>query len=234
MIGLIAGMLIVLYRYRMARLFEIERLRTRIAADLHDDVGTNLSSIILACQIIENELPSMAEQRRHLVELRSRAGTTQGMLKDIVWLLNPGNDASEDFILKLKEIVRRQLVNIPCTFTVVGEQHVGKLNLEFKRNIILFIKEAVTNISKHSEATAVQVDLTLGDDLMSLGIRDNGKGFDPQAHTGGSGLKNLRMRALHIGGRVDIESSSENGTTIRLVSKMAYTRSISRAKKSIS
>ena len=233
MMGAGAGILFLLYRYRVTRLLEMERLRTRIAADLHDDVGTNLSSIILASQIIERELPIMSEERRHLSELRSRAGTTQEMLKDIVWLLNPRNDTLDDFILKLKEIARRQLVNIPCEFTVSGEQHVGRLDLEFRRNIVLFTKEAVTNVIKHAEATAVEVRLALGENLFSLTIHDNGRGFDPQAHAGGNGLTNLRMRAQHIGGTVEIASTKGNGTTIRLTSNSTYIRSDGRVKKSV-
>ncbi|MBI5473659.1 MAG: ATP-binding protein, partial [Ignavibacteriae bacterium] len=227
-----ALILILIYRYRVARLLEIERLRTRIAADLHDDVGTNLSSIMLATEIIERQLPRESLERNRLAELRSRAGTTQEMLKDIVWLLNPRNDTVGDFILKLKEIARRQLMGIPCTFTASGEQRVGGLSLEFKRNVVLFLKEAVTNIVKHADATAVTIDLVFGEDTFSLSICDNGKGFPTEdesylvggngndASTRGDGLTNLRARAGHIGGSAEITSAPGQGTTIRLISKI--------------
>lgn len=236
--------LVLLYRYRVARLLEMEQLRTHIAADLHDDVGTNLSSIMLASQIIERELPPLSRERRHLTELRSRAGVTQEMLKDIVWLLNPRNDTIGDFILKLKEIARRQLMDIQCTFNVSGEQLVHGLSLDFKRNVVLFLKEAVTNVAKHAEATSVIIDLTLAESTFSLGIHDNGKGFrvddksvapvgGATSLTRGNGLTNLRTRAQHIGGSVEIVSAPGSGTTVRLVSTMAYTRSTARRKKFI-
>lgn len=237
-------LLVLVYRYRVARLLEIERLRTRIAADLHDDVGTNLSSIMIASQIIERELPSLSEERRHLAELRSRAGVTQEMLKDIVWLLNPRNDTIGDFILKLKEIARRQLMDIPCTFNVSGEHRVDGLGLDFKRNVVLFLKEAVTNVTKHAGATTVDITLNLGEDSFSLTIRDNGRGFSEEetsapagrkdiSSSRGNGLINLRARAQQLGGSVEIISAPGSGTTVRLVSTIAYTRSTARRKKSI-
>lgn len=240
----LALVLFLLYRYRVARLLEMERLRTRIAADLHDDVGTNLSSIMLASQIIERELPLRSAERRHLAELRTRAGLTQDMLKDIVWLLNPHNDTMGDFILKLKEITRRHLMAIPWTFNVTGEQHVEGLSLEFKRNVILFLKEAVTNVAKHAEATAVSIDLTLGATTFSLSIEDNGKGFrmddrgvapdgDAAPVACGNGLTNLRTRAQYLGGLVEIVSAPGRGTTVRLVATMANTRSTARRAKSV-
>jgi signal transduction histidine kinase/ligand-binding sensor domain-containing protein len=232
--AVLAGSGLLLYRYRVHRLLEMERLRTRIAEDLHDDVGTNLSSIMLASEIIERELPLVSEQRRRMSELRMRAGTTQDMLKDIVWLLNPRNDTLEDFLLKLKELARRQLVTVPSTFTVSGEHRVENIPLEFKRTVVLFFKEAVTNIAKHAQATAVTVNLSLDDEVFRLTISDNGRGFDPGVPANGDGLNNLRARARHIGGTVEISSTPLAGTTISLSSRITYTRSIRERKTSVS
>ena len=223
---LMASIIYGLFRYRLYHLMKMERLKLRIASDLHDDVGTNLSSIMLASQIIESELPQSSEQRTHLAELRTRAGMTRDMLKDIVWLLNPGNDSVDDFILKLKDIAQRQLMGIPCTFTISGEYHLKGLGLEFKRNVVLFFKEALTNVVKHSGASAVEVVLTLRENQFSLTIRDNGRGFDVHEPTKGNGLTNLRMRAGNIAGSIEIESAKGRGTTIRLDAKITYTRSV--------
>ena len=222
-----------LFRYRLYHVMKMERMRMRIASDLHDDVGTNLSSIMLASQVIESELPSASEQRTHLAELRTRAGMTRDMLKDIVWLLGPGNDSLDDFILKLKDIAQRQLMGISCTFNISGEHHVKGLGLEFKRNVVLFFKEALTNIVKHANATAVEVVLTLKENQFSLTILDNGRGFDVQAPTHGNGLANLRMRASIIAGSVEIDSVKGQGTTIRLDAKITYTRSVGRRRTNI-
>ncbi len=234
MTGTCALLLFMLYKYRVARLLEMERLRTRIAADLHDDVGTNLSSIILATQIIERELPAASKQRKYLEELRSRAGITQDMLKDIVWLLNPRNDTIDDFVIKMKDIVRAQLQDIPHSFTTTVEDPDSGLSFEFKRNVVLFLKEAVTNIAKHSEATNAEIQLSLSHELLTLDIRDNGKGFLADQTGKGNGLANLRARARHMGGTANITSENGKGTKIILTSKIPYSRSAIRRKKSVS
>ena len=228
-----ATIIYALFRYRLYHFMKMERMRLRIAADLHDDVGTNLSSIVLASQVIENELPSSSEPRTHLAELRARAGLTQDMLRDIVWLLNPGNDSGDDFILKLRDIAQRQLMGIPCTFAISGEHRVKGLGLEFKRNVVLFFKEALTNVAKHAGATAVEVDVALKDNHFSLTIRDNGRGFDLQAPTRGNGLANLRTRARNISGSIAIQSTEGRGTTIRLNAKITYTRSVGKGKNEV-
>ena len=158
---------------------------------------------------------------------------TQDMLRDIVWLLNPGNDSGDDFILKLRDIAQRQLMGMPCTFTISGEHRVKGLGLEFKRNVVLFCKEALTNVVKHAGATAVAVDVALKDNHFSLAIRDNGRGFDLQAPTRGNGLANLRTRARNISGSIDIQSAGGRGTTIRLDAKITYTRSVGKGKNEV-
>jgi ligand-binding sensor domain-containing protein len=230
---LIAAGLYGLFRYRLYHLMNLERLRLRIAGDLHDDVGTNLSSIMIASQIIENQLPVASEQRRHISELRGRAASTQEMLKDIVWLLNPANDSIGDFVLKLQEIARRQLPEIPVAFTISGEQNFDALGLDARRNIVLFFKEAITNAARHSHATTIAADLSVRGDLLSLSVTDNGSGFEAQNPRKGNGLSNLRMRADNLGGSVEIRSEIGRGTTIRLSARIPNTRSIRRRSKSV-
>jgi len=230
---LTAAIIYGLFRYRLYHFLKMERMRLRIAADLHDDVGTNLSSIMLASQVIENELPPFSEPRTHLAELRSRAGMTQDMLRDIVWLLNSGDGSGGDFILKLKDLAQRHLMGIPCVFTVSGEERLRGLALEFKRNVVLFFKEALTNVAKHASATTVEVEVALNDDRFSLTIRDNGRGFDIHATPGGNGLSNLRARARNVSGSFDLKSTQGLGTTIRLEAKITYTRSVRRGENSV-
>ena len=196
-------------------------------------VNHNRTVLQLASQVIENELPPASEQRSHLVELRTRAGMTRDMLRDIVWLLNTRNDSVDDFIIKLKDIAQRQLMGIPCTFAIAGEHRVEGLGLEFKRNIVLFFKEALTNIVKHAGATTVEVELALEERRFSLCIRDNGRGFDVQAPPQGNGLANLRARARNIGGSAEIDSVKGGGTTVRLETRITYTRSTGRGKNSV-
>ena len=114
-------LLFLVARYRLRRILELERLRVRIAADLHDDVGTNLSSVMLATQIMERKYAVTGEHLVDLRRLRSTAERTQEMLRDIVWFLDPGNDSGEDFIMKLKELAVRILQDLPLSIRHRGE-----------------------------------------------------------------------------------------------------------------
>lgn len=219
------GLLYSVYRYRVSRLLELERLRTRIASDLHDDVGTNLSSIMLTSQIMERKFHHSQEALSQLTQLRMTAGKTQEMLKDIVWLLSPRNDSFDDFVLKLKEIGTRLLVEVPFTLTVSGGQSLDKLNLDVKRNIVLFFKEALNNAAKHAHATEVHSDITIYGEHLLISITDNGTGFDAGAVRPGNGLLNLERRARDLGGTMRLSSVPGHGTTVELLANITHMRS---------
>jgi signal transduction histidine kinase len=107
------------------------------------------------------------------------------------------------------------------------------LGLEARRNIVLFFKEAITNVAKHAHATTIAAELRVEGDLLLLSVTDNGEGFDVKKTHGGNGLSNLRMRASHIGGSVEIRSEVGKGTTVRHSARIPYTRSIRRRTNSV-
>ncbi len=213
------------FRYRVRHLLELERLRTRIAADLHDDVGTNLSSMMLTTQIMERKFPLSEEERRELDRLRVTAGHTREMLKDIVWFLNPRNDSPENFIFKLKEIAGRILQETPFRFHTSGVEHLEHVNLEVKRNIVLMFKEVLTNIAKHAQAASVDIDATCRGGTFFLTVGDDGRGFDTGAPSTGNGIVNLRARTRAVGGQIEIRSAPGEGTLIRLSMNITHMRS---------
>ena len=214
-----AGILFLLYRYRVGRLLEMERLRTRIAADLHDDVGTNLSSIVIASQIMQRESSLSDRELNQLAEIRQVASDTQEMMRDIVWMLNPGNDSLDDFLLKMKEVAVRLLGETRYTFLAPGEKLLDRVSIEFKRNVFLIFKESLNNIIRHSMATEVAIEVQQDHGMFTLHIRDNGRGFDIDGAVTGSGLANLRRRAKLIDGKLDITSAAGKGTTMTLTVK---------------
>ncbi len=206
----------ILYRYRVKRLLEIERLRLRIASDLHDDVGTNLSSIILSSQIMEKKFSFNEQQKEYLHHLGVTASKTQDMLKEIVWLLNPMNDSSKDLLIRLKSIAAQILKDISYNFYSEENLLPEKLSLEWKRNIILIFKEILQNIIKHSSAGSVQINLKKQDDLFLMEISDDGRGFIITEAKKGNGLTNLNNRAKVISGNIIIESQPGKGTSVLL------------------
>jgi signal transduction histidine kinase len=221
-----ACILFLAVRSRLRRVLEMERLRVRIAADLHDDVGTNLSSVMLGAQIMERKYALTGAHLADLRRLRSTAERTQEMLRDIVWFLDPGNDSGEDFILKLKELAGRILQDLPFQFHVTGKDAPRHLSLEMKRNIVLMVKESLTNIVKHAHAASVAIEVAYGNGVFALSIRDNGGGFDTSAESPGNGIANLRRRASDIGGTLELQSAPGQGTLIRLTVNITHMRSI--------
>lgn len=205
-----------LFRYRLYHIMKLERMRLRIASDLHDDVGTNLSSIVISSQIMERDGALSTDLRNQLQEIRTVAATTQEMMRDIVWMLNPSNDSLDDFILKMKEAASRLLGDIPFTFVVPSERMLEKVSIEFKRNVFLIFKEALNNVSRHSAATRVTIEVNHGSGLFTLQIKDNGTGFDPNQVWSGSGIASLRRRAEHVRGAIEFSDLPEGGTIVTL------------------
>ncbi len=213
---LVASILYSLYRYRMGRLLEVEGLRSRIAADLHDDVGSNLSSIAIASQLIGRKIELPENERLQLAEIGTTALRTSEMMKEIVWLINPKNDLLDDLLLKMKAVAESVLQGIPYTFTGPQQKIAEKVDLDTKRNLYMMYKEILNNVVQHSSASEVSIAVTWNRGKLTLLVKDNGKGFDPATVPPGNGLDNLRVRSKRIGGELEILSALSGGTTVRL------------------
>jgi signal transduction histidine kinase len=220
----VAILLYLLYRYRVNQLFAIERLRTRIASDLHDDVGTDLSSIVLATQSMVRKVPLSPQEQEDVRQIGRIALRTQDMMRDIVWVLNSRNDSLSDMVLKMREVASRVLNNISYSFQGPEVPVTEKIDLEFKRNVFLFYKECLNNIVKHSAASEVRIEVEFRQKEFILTITDNGQGFNPDTPTAGIGLRNLRSRALGLGGNLAISSRPGSGTEISLIVKTPQMR----------
>ena len=215
---LFSALLWLVDRYRMKHFLELERLRMRIASDLHDDVGTNLGSIIITSQLLERRATSTLSgtDREHIREIGNVARSTQEMMRDIVWMLNPGNDHVDDLMLKMKEVAQRLMPDRRCEFRVFSDKLVSRTSIEFKRNVILVLKEALHNVVRHSAATSVVIDARSENKSFELRITDNGGGFDRHLVNRGNGLANMQRRASQLGGLLTVQSSPGNGTTVSL------------------
>ncbi len=200
---------------RRARLREMEALRQRIAQDLHDEIGSSLGSIALITQDILASNDDPAQTRDDLTEIKHIADETVSAMRDITRLIQSDRYGSDDLATLLRETASRLLRTIPHTLTVEAGTSSRKLPVDRQRDLILMLKEALHNITRHAEATEVGIKLKQTADSLVLTIQDDGKGFDPAAVTGGMGLTNLRRRAEKHQGRVDIVSTSR-GTTLTL------------------
>jgi signal transduction histidine kinase len=216
---LIIGIIIyVVFKYRITKLLEIERLRVRIASDLHDDIGSALTRISVHSEIIQN-----SENKKTVNSSSKKIGTMSReiitTMGDIVWSIDARNDLTKNLIDRMRDFSTGLLVekDIQLKFSHRGLELDRKLPIHIRQNLFLIFKEAINNIYKHSNASKVTVDLTNTKIKFSMKICDNGKGYNPGLIKKGNGLKNMNLRAVRIGAQ--IEMSTTNGVAIILKMK---------------
>ncbi|MGH7450322.1 MAG: two-component regulator propeller domain-containing protein [bacterium] len=224
--GLIAaaviGFLVGLYNYRVSKLLEIERTRNRIARDLHDEVGSSLSSIALMSELMQEEPGLVEKTKRELQQIGATALNVVETMDDLVWTINPKYDKLENLLLRMKEFAGEMLAPKQISYSFHGpEQDVFQpLNMNFRHHLLLIYKEILHNIIKHAQARHVDISITKTDGLLTLKLADDGKGFDPSAVRNGNGLKNMQARAAELNGRIEIASQNGHGTVVTLSVKI--------------
>lgn len=214
-------LLVVAYRYRVAHLLAMERLRLRIAADLHDDVGSNLSSIALLSQILEERGSLQGLEGRQLRRIHEAADETIASLRDIIWLVDPGNDDLGDLVRRMRKVASELLEGRDHTFRPPEADGLRPLGLPLMRNAFLVYKEALHNAARHARESSVEIEVGAGNGELRFRIRDDGPGFDPAAVSRGHGLVNMRRRAEEVGGRLEVVTAPGEGTTVTFAAPMA-------------
>jgi ligand-binding sensor domain-containing protein/two-component sensor histidine kinase len=208
-----------IYRYRVARLLGLERVRTRIAVDLHDDIGSNLSLIAALSEVLRPRARSvdihMAEQLSVIAKVSQRSVDA---MSDIVWAVNPHKDHLRDLLQRMRRFASDAFSarNIQLAFEAPTADQNIKLGAETRREVFLIFKESVNNAARHSGCTQAKVSVTVTKGSLSFSVADNGKGFDADRVEAGEGLLSMRRRAEKIGGELTITSSAGTGTTVLL------------------
>lgn len=223
---LLAGLLVVLvflaitltwYRIanRTKRELEIERVRNHIAQDLHDDIGSTLSSIKI--------ISKMGAQNNDKVNfinsfalIESHSSKMLSTMADIVWSINPNNDTMEKILLHMKEFAAEILepMGINYQFIQSGKIENRRVDVTVRKNLFLIFKEAINNAVKYSGCTAINIQLTFHAGQLKLEITDNGSGFDFHHAKPGNGLNNMKERAVLIKGHLEILTNKGKGTVI--------------------
>lgn len=194
-----------------------QRVKDRIARDLHDDVAASMSGIRILSQVA---IRQAADKAQHITPLlhqisRSAQATLDG-LSDIIWAINPHADYLNDVADRIRDYAVRTLEAHAIDYQLDISRNLPALDLdvEARRNIYLIFKESVNNVLKHSQCKKLEIKLLVADGFMSLILVDDGVGFDLQTVQRGHGLDNLEKRAKDIGGSVHIVSSPGMGTRI--------------------
>jgi len=204
--------------YRIAKLVDLERIRIRIASDLHDDVGASLTEIALQADFLQatQKDSKVAESLRQIGEMSRGIVTT---MDDIVWSIDARNDKFGDLMDRMQDYATNVLVprDIEIAYQFSGIDSEKVMSLEIRQNLYLIFKEAVNNAAKYSQASKIIVSLILADGTFMLKISDNGIGLPETVRMGSHGLKNMRMRAARI--KADIEFVNEHGLTLMITGK---------------
>lgn len=215
-LALFAVLSFFVYRnYRTRQRLKLQTLRNKIASDLHDDVGSTLSSISIFSEMAKQQskevipmLDTIGESSRKMLDA----------MADIVWTINPANDQFEKIILRMRSFAYELLGAKKIDFEFVADDDVAKMKLpmDIRKNLYLIFKEATNNLVKYSGANRAFFAVKKEANNLTMLIRDNGKGFDMAQAKEGNGLINMKKRAEEIGAQFMIDSHPGEGTTIQL------------------
>jgi ligand-binding sensor domain-containing protein/signal transduction histidine kinase len=212
---LVAGLAIYsLYRTRIRRLLEMERTRTRIATDLHDDIGANLTRIALLSEVA-NQQPGNDKVKTLLPSIADIARESVASMNDIVWAISPEHNSLVDLTRRMRRHAEEVFAfrDIDLDFTAPTADSDLKLSVGARRDLLLIFKEAVNNAARHSLCTKIEIEFRCDHLGLHLRVKDDGQGFDPAVvKSSGHGLRSMTRRAAALGGALTIQSSA--GTTV--------------------
>ena len=237
-----AAVLFFLWRYlrwlrRRLRLVEhrsaLDRERARIARDIHDDLGHNLTQIVLLTEVRMHQhenatgngnAPETGDAQLSRIRVTAQQGIRS--LDETVWAINPRNDTLADLIDYIGHFTAQSLRAADIKYRLELPEHPPELVVpsEMRHAVFLVVKEAVNNILRHAQATLVRLSILIVEGVITINIADNGRGFTPgHGESGQDGLLNMKQRMTDIGGEFQLESSPGAGTRITLTCRWLKT-----------
>lgn len=223
---LIAGGVVALFRYRLAQAHKVFAVRDRIAADLHDEIGSTLSSVALYGAVARQQSvdPSSVDLLDRITEGTSAALES---MNDIVWSVNSRFDGVEHLFDRMRDFAVRTAEDsdFELRFTIEGALDAVKLDMEQRKNLYLFLREAVHNVAKHANCSNLSVTINCSRHQLRLSIADDGKGMQQGSEVaaysmGGNGLPGMRKRAEALHGSMAVTSAPGEGTEVVLHTRL--------------
>jgi signal transduction histidine kinase len=220
-----------LHRYRIARLLDMANMRTRIATDLHDDIGANLTRIALLSQVatqtslavrpmsgLSQGVLDIAAESGPLASIARIARESVSSMSDIVWAINPARETLLDLTRRMRQHADEifTLRNIELRFDAPEARPDLRLGVDVRRDVLLIFKESVNNAARHAGCTRVEIDFRVERSRLLLRVADNGAGFDTSLESEGQGLMSMKRRARRLKGTLDLRSANGLGTTVTL------------------
>lgn len=206
------------HRIRLHRLLETERLRTRIASDLHDDIGSSLTHIAILSEVAARALNGGPHEiRKPLSDISNTARELIDSLSDIVWAIDPRKDRLSDLSQRMRRWASDLLTNRNIDLRFEAAEVDLPLDAEMRRELFLMFKEAIHNAARHSGCATVEVSLRSDANALRMEIRDDGCGFDPVNAPDGQGLLSLRRRTERLRGSLEVLSKPDGGGAAILI-----------------
>ena len=206
-IVVVASIIALIYRYKLQQAIKVERLRTRLSSDLHDDVGGLLSGVAYQMELLDR---TVDEKHKKLVRrVADSSRTAMVRMRDVIWAIDARNSTWGDLRLRMSEYANEQLIPLGIAFGISDEDLQADLELaaEVRHGLILIFKEFVTNSIKHAEASRVDVIVRRSKGKFVFTMSDNGKGSELNDLSSGQGLDNMRMRTAKMGGQIRMDGS---------------------------
>jgi signal transduction histidine kinase len=213
-----AAIVYSVFRYRMQRILEMERLRTTISGDLHDEVGASLTSISIFSEMAKKSVAPLSKEAQYLERIGERSRESIEKMSDIIWSINPNNDSLQQMLIRMKNYTSEvsEAKDITVYWKEEGNLISAGLSIEQRKNFYLFFKEVVNNTIKHAAAKNIWIELLVFQNIILLNLKDDGKGFNTDAVSQGQGLKSMYRRAGILQGKIKISSEQDKGTTVQL------------------
>jgi ligand-binding sensor domain-containing protein/signal transduction histidine kinase len=196
----------------------VDRERARISRDMHDELGANLTSLSMITEIARRSLADPGRADEQLQKAASIASHTVRKLDEIVWAVNPKADRLDNLAAYISEYAQEffSTTEIRLRFDFPEQIPEVPLPSDVRHNVFLVVKEALTNIAKHSAATEANISIIVRDNHVTIELHDNGKGFEMAASHLGNGIKNMRQRIQSVGGLLDLQSGRSGGTVVSI------------------
>jgi signal transduction histidine kinase len=210
------GLMAQLALHRQER-WLLQQERARIARDIHDDLGSRMTQLVLHGEVAQSDLPQESETRSQLQGICDEARALLASMDEILWAVNPRRDTLRDFTSYICGYAHDffKHTTIQCLFDVDPEMSSAPLDLPLRRSLLMAIKESLTNTLKHSLATTVRIQIRWQHQKLVVVVKDDGKGFSPAIiNTERNGLANMSRRLKELGGTCAITSQPGLGCRV--------------------
>ena len=214
------GIIYLLDKFRVSRIRETERVRTRIATSLTRDMSTTLSNINLASELAKVKVDKDIERtKEYISQISESSSRMMEVMDDMIWSIDPGNDELQYTIRRMKKYAAtiQSRYNLEVSFAIEEKVNEIKLNMDKRHELFLIFKEALLNTGKHAGSKFADVDISYESGKIKLKLVDDGKGFDINEVSFGRGLTDMRKKAESIQASFEIMSEINTGTTVVLL-----------------